>query len=222
MPPACLLLRPSTKGFGAADGNRTRTLCLEGRHATVTSLPHMAPCHGFEPAHAKLNSQTFLQTRRQVGVLQLSLTERLSSQYRGSQGIYRVGTSPRAASPDRLASYGFQSANALETQCKSGVLTASPEGYFLSGFCSTEVRSKQDNLPKSGDLLKLCHRNFPFPPFRRMPRQYFGIGAPSGTRTQDLLIKSQLLLPTELRAHMVRVTGLEPVTDGLKGRYSTS
>lgn len=26
---------------GATDGNRTRTLCLEGRHATVTSLPHI-------------------------------------------------------------------------------------------------------------------------------------------------------------------------------------
>ena len=37
-------------------------------------------------------------------------------------------------------------------------------------------------------------------------------GALSGIRTLDLLIKSQLLLPAELRAHMELVTGLEPAT----------
>ena len=37
-------------------------------------------------------------------------------------------------------------------------------------------------------------------------------GALSGIRTLDLLIKSQLLLPAELRAHMELATGVEPAT----------
>ena len=41
-------------------------------------------------------------------------------------------------------------------------------------------------------------------------------GALSGIRTLDLLIKSQLLLPTELKAHMEPRPGLEPRTEDYK------
>lgn len=52
------------RGYGAVDGNRTRTLCLEGRHATVTSLLHIGPAGRNCTPHYPVLSQTFLYGRR--------------------------------------------------------------------------------------------------------------------------------------------------------------
>ena len=47
---------------------------------------------------------------------------------------------------------------------------------------------------------------------------------PTGTRTPNLLIKSQLLYQLSygrICKNCVRAAGIEPTTDGLKGRCST-
>ena len=41
-------------------------------------------------------------------------------------------------------------------------------------------------------------------------------GAPWGIRTLDLLLRRQLLYPTELKAHMERVMGIEPTRPAWK------
>ena len=41
-------------------------------------------------------------------------------------------------------------------------------------------------------------------------------GTPEGTRTPDLLLRRQLLYPTELLAHMERVMGIEPTRPAWK------
>ena len=43
-----------------------------------------------------------------------------------------------------------------------------------------------------------------------------GPGTPEGTRTPDLLLRRQLLYPTELLAHMERVMGIEPTRPAWK------
>lgn len=44
----------------------------------------------------------------------------------------------------------------------------------------------------------------------------FIYGAPGEIRTRDPLIKSQVLLPAELQAHMVLLSGLEPASGDYK------
>ena len=41
-------------------------------------------------------------------------------------------------------------------------------------------------------------------------------GVPAGIRTPDLLLRRQLLYPTELQAHMERVMGIEPTQSAWK------
>ena len=43
-----------------------------------------------------------------------------------------------------------------------------------------------------------------------------GTGVPWGTRTLDLLLRRQLLYPTELKARMERVMGIEPTRPAWK------
>jgi hypothetical protein len=54
---------------------------------------------------------------------------------------------------------------------------------------------------------------------------FITIGAPTGNRTPNLLIKSQLLCQLSYRrkkrSKLVRVQGIEPWAHGLKGRCST-
>ena len=42
------------------------------------------------------------------------------------------------------------------------------------------------------------------------------VGVPAGIRTPDLLLRRQLLYPTELQAHMERVMGIEPTQPAWK------
>ena len=46
------------------------------------------------------------------------------------------------------------------------------------------------------------------------------LGAPSGIRTLDSLIKSQVLYQLNYAHHMVYLKGFEPLTHGLEGRCS--
>lgn len=101
-PPSIRLIFHSTASYrpfaiaprrrdGATDGNRTRTFCLEGRYATVTSLPHIGgnfscstdrstdflwiesairlsvEAHRIERATIQCSPRRSSQTRRQVG-----------------------------------------------------------------------------------------------------------------------------------------------------------
>ena len=52
-------------------------------------------------------------------------------------------------------------------------------------------------------------------------RDFSSFGAPEGTRTPDLLVRSQTLYPTELPAHMERMTRLELATSTLARWRST-
>ncbi len=52
-------------------------------------------------------------------------------------------------------------------------------------------------------------------------RDSSSFGAPEGTRTPDLLVRSQTLYPTELPAHMERMTRLELATSTLARWRST-
>ena len=72
----------------------------------------------------------------------------------------------------------------------------------------------------------LERRNDGAQPKKRREPQAFGVsepcgvysddGTPGGTRTPDLLLRRQLLYPTELLAHMERVMGIEPTPTAWK------
>ena len=53
-------------------------------------------------------------------------------------------------------------------------------------------------------------------------RSILPYGTPHETRTHNNLIRSQMLYPLELKAHIVYQKGLEPSTPGLKVRCASN
>ena len=81
---------------------------------------------------------------------------------------------------------------------------------------------------RTPDYVRLRRRGFESLVFKATKKEeqpqkcdFSSFGAPEGTRTPDLLVRSQTLYPTELPAHMERMTRLELATSTLARWRST-
>ena len=82
---------------------------------------------------------------------------------------------------------------------------------WMKGF---EPSASRATIWRANQLRHIHHIRFPA--LHRMALPHFRAGTPEGTRTPDLLLRRQLLYPTELLAHMERVMGIEPTRPAWK------
>ena len=90
----------------------------------------------------------------------------------------------------------------------------------LDGLCPSLLRNTRLCSPSARGFDSLV---FKVTKKEEQPRKrdFSSFGAPEGTRTPDLLVRSQTLYPTELPAHMERMTRLELATSTLARWRST-
>ena len=132
----------------------------------------------------------------------------------------------RFATPDcvRLRRGGSSPLSSRQQKKKSNhenvisLLLARRKG--LDGLCPSLLRNTRLCSPSARRFESLV---FKATKKEEQPRKrdFSSFGAPEGTRTPDLLVRSQTLYPTELPAHMERMTRLELATSTLARWRST-